>query len=102
MYITYDGGVAPGDELYEKIAPYVDVIRPFVKTHAKDYAVYFGDTDEYFTITGSVNNSEGENMWKANQQILFKESGDNHVIFDTVSDLCIRTVADKTEIDKMG
>ncbi len=102
LYIVYDDGVAQSSEMYKKVAPYATEIRSFVKTHAKDYAVYFGEADEYLTVTGSVNGSEGENFWKANQQILFKENGDDHTVFDVIKDLCLRTVADKTEIDKMG
>ena len=101
LLICSDEGYQVGSDLYNTLAPYGE-LRVSVKTHAKDFAVYFEDTDEYFTITGSLNQANGEYYWKSNQQILFKEQGENHPIFDVISDLCVRTVADKTSIDKMG
>ena len=101
LLICSDDGYKVGSNLYNRLEPYAE-LRVSVKTHAKDFAVYFEDTNEYFSITGSLNQANGEYYWKSNQQILFKEQGENHPIFDVISDLCIRTVADKTSIDKMG
>ena len=40
------------------------------------------ETDEYITITGSTNLHMGEFAAKSNTMIVFKESGDNHEIYD--------------------
>ncbi len=52
------------------------------KTHSKDTMFYYGDTDEYVVITGSANLGYSGWFAKSNYAIVFRESGENHEIYD--------------------
>jgi len=73
--------IAPGDQEYHYLNS-IGYLSVGPKTHSKDTMFYFGESDEYVVITGSVN--LGYSGWysKSNMAIVFKEKGDSHEIYD--------------------
>lgn len=87
-----------GSGLDETIANRLNAVGDITvgkQTHAKNFAFYFGDTDEYVCITGSTNLSEGELFLKSNQTGVLKEKGDKHPIFDTFVDYHLKNKVSK-------
>lgn len=99
--LTVNDGLGGRDDIALTLSQYGE-IRFDIKTHAKDYIFYFGDTNEYVVITGSANLCEGEALWKSNQTAVFKEYGDVHPIFDTFVEYYNRCNASENAIDKLG
>ena len=75
-------GLTADHEIYKMLLTIADEIGLEKMTHAKDTMMYFEETDEYITITGSTNLHMGEFAAKSNTMIVFKESGNNHEIYD--------------------
>ena len=65
-----------------------------VMTHKKDALFYFGDTDEYICITGSLNVHHGEMFGKSNNCIVIKERGDKHPVYDRLVKAFYETTKD--------
>ena len=80
--MAINGGLKETDPMGQRLSALGNV-KYKVMTHAKDYMFYFEETDEYVVICSTANLCEGESFWKANQTAVFKESGENHPIFDT-------------------
>ena len=82
LSVAINGGLTSTDPMGERLNA-LGTVKYKVMTHAKDYMFYFEDTDEYVVICSTANVCEGEAFWKANQTAVFKESGENHQIFDS-------------------
>lgn len=75
-------GLEVEDALYQMLLPIAKELELEKMTHAKDTMLYFGDTNEYVTITGSANLHYGEFTSKSNTILVFKETAENHEIYD--------------------
>ncbi len=73
--------LVPADKEYQ-ILKKIGYLSTEKQTHSKDAMFYFGETDEYIVVTGSINLELGELCAKSNTGIVFKEKGDSHEIYD--------------------
>lgn len=87
-------GIEPGDELHTLLSPTADEFELTKMTHAKDTMMFFGNTNEYVTITGSANLHLGEFSSKSNTIVVFKETQENHDIYNMFLDAYVNTVKD--------
>ena len=87
-------GIELNDELYELLSPIAAELELEKMTHAKDTMMYFGNTNEYVTITGSTNLHYGEFSSKSNTIVVFKETQENHDIYNFFLEAYNNTVRD--------